>query len=380
MDPKEEAPAAPVLRIGWNLPGTFTRLALHLGVILAWVRAGLPLPQLVVATSAGSIIAACCISFERKVLHRTAKIVANLRRQQIYRLSDGLKRSGMHLIAAPCALVVAYLLTRIFEGSWSLLVLLIGLGAFVWLIRRGYQIFLGCGSPLDNTPLRELLLEQNVAATAFTAKAELRVLACDVAEPGIIVYSNHAPHMSDPQNPLLCERFVDGILGSSALPGRFPLRVVDGKIPRDGEVWTDFPIHQFKGEVDIVFRFDYWEPLQPALAPRHWLADMFRSFDVLRDKNTRDKLKKYELEREHNATLPPEQQSNLPRVVLIRAGEKQLRSIPDLAIYDFKPGQLWRSVRLGYRIVRENLPLIRRELGIPESQNAPEPEGTRESV
>ena len=49
------------LRIGWNVPGTFSRLGLHVGMILAWIRYGFPLPSLVVATSAGAIIMACCI-------------------------------------------------------------------------------------------------------------------------------------------------------------------------------------------------------------------------------------------------------------------------------------------------------------------------------
>jgi|GEM_PF-6715502 len=344
------------LRIGWNLPGTFTRLGLHVGMILAWIRAGLPLPTLVVATSAGAIIAACCVSFDKKILHRVAGVVGNLRRQQIFTLSVGLKQTRMYLLAAPCMLVLFYVLSRSFHGGVSFLMLIAGLGIFTGLVYWATKVFFRSESPLDTAPLRELLLKEVDFQALFEAKTELRILAADVMTPQACVFSNHEPWKTDYRNQEHRERFVDVILGSSGLPGRFPLRFVDGKCLRDAEVWTDFPIHQFSGQCDLVFRFDYWEPLQPAPAPRHWLGDLFRCFDVMRDKNTRIKMQQYELEREKDPKLP--------RVIPIRASIELLRRISDLAVYDFKPKQLWRSVRLGYRIIRENLPLIRHELGL----------------
>ncbi len=348
------------IRFGWNFPGTFTRLGLHMGAILAWFFYKLPIDSLVlvVATSAGAIIMACCISLEKKVLHRVASIVGNLKRQQIFRLSSGLYHTGAHLLAAPCMLVVAYIIGGFLHGWWAALSLVTGLALFVWLIRRAIKVFFESKSPLDNSPLRELFTAERVAQMAFLAEKELRIVAADVATPGPVVISNHDSRRSDPKNPLHCERFENAILGTSDLPGRFGFHSVDGIVLRDAEVWTDFPIKQFKGECDVVFRFDYWEPLQPALAPTHWLGDLFRCFDVMRDKNTRDKMAKYELERKSDPSLP--------KVIYIRASEKLLRQIPELAVYDFKPKQLWRSIRLGYRIIKENLPMIRKELGLDQ--------------
>lgn len=344
------------LKIGWNLPGTFTRLGLHMGAIAAWVRSGLPLPSLVVATSAGAIIAACCISFEEDVLHRVARIVGNLRKQQIFRLSSGIWYTVYHLLAVPTVLIICAAIAKSSDQWWSWLFLLGGLGLCVWLFRRAGRTFLKTESPFDNTPLRELLLENLSFPGLFQAKAELEVIAADVATPKSCVFSNHEAWKTDPQNRLHRERFVDAILGSAALPGRFPLRSVDGVILRDAEVWTDYPVHRFRDRADIIFRFDYWEPLQPSHAPRHWLRDLLRCFDVMRDRNTLEKMRSYEAQRKEDGTLP--------RVVHLRASETLLRKIPELVVYDFKPGVLWRSIRLGYRIIRENLPMIRRELGI----------------
>ena len=389
-------------RIGWNVPGTFTRLGLHIGFLIAWLNARLPLPSLLVATSAGAIFAACCISFDRNVVRRVARIIRDLKREQIFVPSRGLIKTGVFLLVAGSTLIITAasagnlglwaLPVLVLSGCcgyarlrWShaqfgaLLVLLLAIVAVAvyktplgWpagilfcislfctdlFVRRAlYSFFHECKSPLDTTPLRKLLMGERVARTAFLAETELRVIATDVAVPEEIVYNNHDPRLSDPDNPEHCERFIDGIRGSAGLPGRFNLDPVAGRIPRDGEVWSDFPIEHFEGEVDIVFRLDYWAPLQPSLPPKSWLPDLFRSFDVMRDGETTQKMNRYELAREKNPALP--------RVVCIRASEATLRRIPELAVYEFAPGQLWRSMKLGRAIFRENLPLIRRELGL----------------
>lgn len=389
-------------RIGWNVPGTFTRLALHIGFLLGWLNAKLPVPKLVVATSAGAIFAACCISFDRNVVRRVAHIIRNLKREQIYVLSKELIRAGAYLLGAGVTLILtaaaagglgwwaipilllaalcgyarlrwtrlrfsmllAFLLALVaFAGyrtplGWpTALLFCVSLVATDFVIRSALHVFFHeCKSPLDTTPLRNLLLGEHVAQKAFRAESEVRIIAADVAVPEAIVYSNHASHASDPENPEHCELFVDGIRGSAGLPGRFNLDVVNGRVPRDGEVWTDFPIEQFEGEVDIVFRLDYWAPLQPGMVPKNWLHDLFRSFDVMRDGETNEKMAKYELARRENPALP--------RVIAIRASAELLRRIPQLAVYEFAPGQLWRSMKLGRAIFRENLHLIRHELGL----------------
>lgn len=397
------------LRIGWNVPGTFARLGLHMGMLIAWLNAGLPLPSLVVATSAGAIFSACCISFDRKVVRRVARIIRYLKREQIYVLSHGLIRVGVYLLTAGGMLLItatsagslgwqwtpllfilavlpAYtrfrgtrlkfiastivlLVTAAFaawksSGWTSATVFCLGLFFVDWLVRRAVSTFFKeCASPLDNKPLHDLLMRECVAQSALRADAELRIIAADVAVPEGIIYSNHDRTGYDPENPMHCEQFVDGaILGSSALPGRFNLRVIRGKTPRDGEVWTDYPVHQFSKaknngvKFDVVFRFDYWPPLMPGRVPQHWLADLFRCFDVMRDRATDIKMEEYRLEREKD----PE----LPKVVNIRASARLLEQMPELAVYSFKPGQLWRAMKIGRLILRENLPMIRRELGL----------------
>jgi predicted acylesterase/phospholipase RssA len=344
------------LRIGWNFPGTFQRLGLHVGAILAWMKVyRLPSPTMSVGTSAGAIILACCTPLNRKNLHRVAKVIGDLGKDQIYQLSPDLKKAAAHLMAAGAAVLISLVFGLFLTSPWALTLFLASISFGVWLIRRAMRIFFRSESPLDNTPLRDLLLEQLNFQALFSAESpEFRVIAADVATPKALVFSTHDAWKTDPEDKAHRERFVDAILGSAALPGRFPLRAVDGSVLRDAEVWSDFPIHQFRGQCDVVFRFDYWEPLQPSSDPKHWIGDLFRCFDVMRDKNTKEKMARYELERTQDPTLP--------RVVYLRVSKELLSEIPDLAVYSFKPGQLWRSIRLGYRIIRENLPLIRQEL------------------
>jgi hypothetical protein len=353
------------IRIGWNLPGTFTRLGLHMGMIWQWVYSGLPLPTLAVGTSVGGLILACCISFDKKILRKVARLVINLKKEQMFRLSPALIHTGLHLIAAPCLLFASCIAAVVVKGpepwylAWaSWLTLAAGVCGMVILIRRAIRLFFKMESPLDTTPLFNLLYNNLAFAPLFQAKTELRIVTADVITPDACVFSNHEPRMTDPHNPQHCARFVDIIRGSTALPGRFPVIRVDGKCLQDAEVWTDFPINEFRGECDIVFRFDYWEALRPSPEPRNWLLILLRCFDIMRDKNTRETMEKYQVEQP--------QHPDMPRVVTIRASETLLRQIPESVFYGFNPKQLIRAIRVGQRIVKENLPMIRRELGIDE--------------
>lgn len=387
------------VRIGFNYPGTMVRLGLHTGATLAWLFYGLPIPVLAVGTSVGALVLACMISFQKKEMHRMAPLVGNLKREQIYTFSKALMQTGAYLLAAGAVLVVSaaaagslglwwaallialgalYIYAR-FRGTvvrqWTLRVLLlmaalaaghwgdwtpavvfwIGLFVFDWLARQAIRTFFTkCESPFDTTPLFKLLRNNISFRHFFGATTELRIITAEIETPSLHVISNRDPGLCDPDNSDHCDRIADAVRATTALPGRFQLIRIDGKVLRDAEVWTAYPIDEFRGKVDIVFRFDYWGPLEPEPAPKHWLGDLFRSFDVLRDGATLERMEKYQLELQRDPTLP--------RVVNIRISDELKRRVPEVAVYDFKSGQLWRSIRLGYRIIKENLPMIRREL------------------
>src|SRR3989344_2297034 len=134
------------LRIGWSIPGTFMRLGLHTGAMIAWVIYRLPIPTLAVGTSVGALILACMISFDRQEMRRARGLVANLKRDQIYKLSHDLIRMGLHLLMAPCVLIAACIAALIIKGSSTQeivgagSILVIGIGLFVWLIRFAIRL------------------------------------------------------------------------------------------------------------------------------------------------------------------------------------------------------------------------------------------------
>src|SRR4030042_748963 len=194
-------PQTPRLRIGWNVPGTMTRLGLHMGMILAWCRYfPTHLPDLVVATSAGAIL------MFRGLALAGLYAVPRVRTSRLYHWPA-------RLLIVAVAGVAAW---RVSYGLPSAILFCAGLFMFELLLERSLGVFLKeVGPPFDNTPLRKLLLDQDVPRMAFLAKTELRILAADVEGPGPIWYSNHEPLMCDPQNPEHGERFVECILGWS---------------------------------------------------------------------------------------------------------------------------------------------------------------------
>jgi predicted acylesterase/phospholipase RssA len=405
--------------IGWNLPGTFARLAVHLGMILAWLNAGLPLPSLIVATSAGAIMSACCVSFDRAVVRRVVHLIRYLHRGQIFTLSRGMYKTGFYMLVGGATLVLAaasagslnlwaplllalavvcgmarfgmsrFRISRLpvivlppFRFALVVLIVVATLAAWktnAWIpvilfatglaaadlsVHRALHVFFReCDSLFDNTPLRNLLLGENVAQNAFRAETELLVLAADVATPECVVYSNHEARLCDPTNQEHCQQFIDGVLNSAALPARFQARTVRGRKALDGEIWTDAGYHKFldkdkKPRVKIVFRFDYWEPLGPGPVPETIIENMLVPFDRMRDRCTIKKMEEYRYERQHDP--------DLPRIVNIRASSQLLAKIPNVAVHNFNPGDLWRAIKFGRAILRENLPMIRRELGLDE--------------
>lgn len=394
------------VRFGWNWPGTMMRLGLHTGAGLAWVFYGLPLPVLAVGSSVGALVLACLLSFDKKDMHRMAKLVANLKREQIFTLSQGLIRTCVYLLCAGAVLIIAAAAAGALGPAWAFLLIIltvihafmrfrgntiqfyamrgilliavvlagkfvawppaiafwIGVFLFDWLIRRALHIFFReCESPLDTAPLFKLLRNNLSFRHIFSSPTELRIITTDITTPGVYVISNRDAGKDNPDNSLHCDRFTDGIRAATALPGRFPFIHVDGRCLRDSECWTAFPLKQFAGQnIDLVFRFDYWDPLEYETAPTTWFEDLFRCFDVMRDKNTWDKMESYDLRRKADP-------QNVPRIVYIRMSEKLRRQVPKIAVNNFKPGQLWKAIRVGYRIIRENLPLIRRELGLDHS-------------
>lgn len=314
-----------------NLPGGVPRLPLHGGAIKGCLDIGVGEPDEIIGSSGGAIAGSGVIGWNKKASEKYNEVIANLTPGQIFSFRRGMKVKLAALGITTVGLGLLVLLDhKLSKGMKAVL----GLGGLAALLATDALVgneLIHSESNLSSSPLKNLLHSRLDFNAIFKSPIRLGVLVADSAKPGEVVFYNHDTLNSDPNNPEHRERWVNILLASARLPGKFPFIKIDGINTIDGEVWTDFPIRQMKKYKKII-RFDYWPPLQPDKAPREWMSDLSRSFDIMRDRCTQKKIEYYELERRSN----PE----LPEIYYVRLSPRLLKLLPRIRLHDFTPMQM----------------------------------------
>jgi len=332
----------------FNWPGNIVRLPLHVGAAMAWYDLKLPRPDEIIASSAGAIAGSAIIGWDKKSLDEASRIIGELSPDDIFSYRRELKvKLGLLGITT-----VGLVGTALVMFGWNLskkekaefglagLVALFGAGATV-----GKEL-LHSESQLSAAPLKNLLSRKLDFPAIFKSKIRLSVIVADIAKPGEVIFHNH-----DPLNN--SERWVKILLASARVPGHFPFVQIDELNTVDGEVWTDFPIRQMR-QYNKIVRFDYWPPLLPEPSPKEWIPDLFRSFDIMRGHCTQTKMRCYEIERQHDPSLPG--------IFYIRLNQRLLDAMPKFQLHNFTPDNMVTMQNIGYAAITEQENEIRRYL------------------
>src|SRR3989344_6309276 len=340
-----------------NLPGSILRLPLHVAALSAWFDLGLPMPDEMLASSAGGMAGSSVMGWNRDSFDKAVKVIGNLSPDNIFSYNRNLKIKLAALGTATLGLGTLILLDhKLSKGKKALL----GLGGIGALLATDAMLGNELGhseSHLSSAPLKALL---NTAdgldfSAIFNSPIRLGIIVTDMNKPGEVIFYNHNPLNSDATNPEHIERWLNILLASARLPGKFPFIQVDGIDTVDGEVWTDFPIRQMK-KYKKAIRLDYWPPLQSGPAPKEWIADLSRSFDIMRDRCTQKKIEQYELERQNDLSLP--------EIYHVRSSHKLTKQMPHIQLHNFTPNQMKELENIGYDTIMEQKEEIRRHLEI----------------
>ena len=335
-----------------NWPGGIPRLALLVGSARALDDLNLlSLVDEIIGSSAGVMAASAVLSSPDKAI----KVIGNLSPDQIFSFRRGLKVKLAALGISTIGLGLLVLFDHKLSKGKKAALGLAGLAALLATDAIVGNELVHSESHLSPEPLRNLLLRELDFNSIFNSPIRLGVIVADVSKPGEVVFYNHHPLNSDPNNPAHRKRWVNILLASARLPGKFPFIKIDGVDTVDGEVWTDFPIRQMK-QFKKIIRFDYWPPLQSAPAPREWISDLSRSFDIMRDRCTQKKIEYYELERRSN----PE----LPEIYYVRLSPELMEYVPNIQLHNFTPNDMKKLENIGYATVMEQKDEIRRYLGV----------------
>lgn len=356
-------------RLVINAPGTLPRLPKHVEFLyqthLSGILDRVELDK-VIGSSAGVMALAACIGglnhphtgdadkCEGCKAFRNAKaIIGSLVPGKIFKVRRDTTYTLKRLAADLVAMILAVFFSRYLPwwGQISLYAVLVQ-----WIWREGKLLgpkLLRISSMFDNDPLRELLLGTLDFREIFTSRIKFVILTTDIVNKKLKLFEYPDPEHGDPDYRGHRERCVDILLASARLPGKFPIRIVDGLHLGDGEIWTDFPIHQMRG-YDLIVRLDYWDTLKPGLPPEIWMDDLTVGFDIMRDRVTDGKFETYEEQRK----LDP----SLPKVFRVRASETAYRAAESLVMHDFKKEQMQDLMEMAADTFKQNLPALRKYL------------------
>lgn len=338
-----------------NLPGSIGRLPLHVGALKAWFDLGFQRPDEIIASSAGAMAGSSVLGWNESAFDKATKVIGNLTPDNIFSYQRGLKIKLAALGTATFGLGVLILLDHKLSKRTKTFLGLGGVSALLATDAILGNELIHSASHLSPTPLKNLLGSNNGLdfSAIFNSPIRLGVIVTDASKPGEVVFYNNNPLNSDASDPKHRERWLNILLASARLPGKFPFINIDGINTVDGEVWTDFPMRQMK-QYKKSIRFDYWHPLQSGSAPKEWISDLSRSFDIMRDRCTQKKIENYELERQNNHALP--------EIYYVRLSQKLLADMPHIQLHNFTSKQMKELENIGYESVMEQSPAIRKYL------------------
>lgn len=338
-----------------NLPGSISRLPLHVGALKAWHEIGLPRPDEILASSSGAMAGSAIIGWDDNSLDRAVKVIGDLSPDQIFSYRRGLKVKLAVLGVITVGLGLFVLFDHKLSKSKKAMFGFAGLATLLATDAMVGNELVHSESHLSPNPLRRLLGDELDFYAIFNSPIRLGVVVADVNKPGGVIFYNRHPLNSAHKNPEHRKRWINILLASSRLPGKFPFIQIDGIDTVDGEVWTDFPIRQMKRYRKVV-RFDYWPPLQPDSAPKEWISDLGRSFDIMRDRCTQKKTEKYELERKGDPALP--------EIYYVRLNSELMKHVSHIKLHNFTPDQIKELEDIGYTAIMRQEAELRRYLEI----------------
>jgi len=343
----------------FNLPGGIPRLPLHVAALSAWFDLGLPMPDEMLASSAGGMAGSSIIGWDSKLFDKAKKVVGDLSPDNIFSYNRDLKIKLAALGVTTLGLGALILLAHKLSKGTKALLGLGGIGALLATDAILGNELVHSASHLSSAPLRALLGSKSGLdfSAIFNSPIRLGIIVTDMNKPGEVIFYNHHPLNSDATNPEHTERWLDILLASARLPGKFKFIQIDGINTVDGEVWTDFPIRQMK-QYKKAIRFDYWPPLQPGSTQTEWIGDASRAFDIMRDRCTQKKIEHYEYE------LERQNDPSLPEIYYVRLSSKLMKQMPRIQLHNFTPDQMKELENIGYDTVMEQKEEIRRYLEV----------------
>lgn len=338
-----------------NLPGSIVRLPLHEGALRAYFDLGLPKPDEILASSAGAMAGSSILGWNESAFDKAAKVIGDLTPDSVFSYQRGLKIKLAALGTATLGLGILILLDHKLSKGTKTLLGLGGVGALLTTDAILGNELIHSASHLSPAPLRALLGSSRGLdfSAIFNSPIRLGIIVTDTNKPGEVVFYNHHPLNSDASNSKHRERWLNILLASARLPGKFPFINIDGVNTVDGEVWTDFPVHQMK-QYKKAIRFDYWPPLQAGSAPKEWISDLSRSFDIMRDRCTQKKIEHYEFECRND--------SSLPEIYYVRLSDRLMAQMPHILLHKFTPEEMKELENIGYESVMEQKQEIKRYL------------------
>lgn len=321
-----------------NLPGGIMRLPLHAGALKAWYDLGFIQPDTICCTSAGAMAASIFAGWDDKTFFHGMAEIGQLTPNRIFSIQHRLKVEIGALGAVSLGVGLLLLLGDHLTRGKRLALGVAGLGALIASEGAVGRELVHSESLFSIDPLLNLLEDKLDFRAIFNSQIQLEVLAADMENPREVIFRNR----DYTDTPVNRKRWLDILRATSRLPGKFPFITVEGVNAVDGEVWTDFPIRQMK-EYRKIVRLDYWPPLTAEKAPKDWISDLTRSFDIMRDRCTVKKMANYEYERQAN--------SDLPEVFYFRLGQELESSMPKIHIHNFTPKDMRELMAIGYRAV-----------------------------
>ena len=331
-------------KIAYILPSEFRRLPVHLGALYALYDL-LPeaRPHLIVGCSAGAIAGAACLPWTEEAFEKTGSMIRDLRAGQIYSIPSSLE--ALAVLAASSSLVPFVNFNKIRSGKTKFLIPIIETGVILTLDAFLFNQFMKRKYLFSNEPLKKLLLNNLDFPAIFNSQIKLEMIAVDIETAEEVTFTNYKAEDKEP------ERFVNGILASAKLSGRFPPMVINGHQLGDAALLGNAPLHHaVEHGCDVAIVFLYTPLKEGRRPPNTFLGDVIRAAQV-----TEAELTRWQIE---NFILRKKLGEDLPELLVVETQEP----LPEMNFREFNRDGLIYSMNLGYETIKSAMPSLERLL------------------
>ncbi|MBI4160640.1 MAG: patatin-like phospholipase family protein [Candidatus Yanofskybacteria bacterium] len=322
-------------RVALILPSEFRRLPAHFGALPAY-QEFFPKPDLIVGCSAGAIAGASFLPWTSDNTAKVAELARNLKAKQIYSRRTV---EAFAFLTAATSFVPFFNFNRVWSGKKKYLMPAAEVATILALDALFLGQFLKLDSLFSNEPLRKLLTDNLDFERIFSSEIKLEMIAADMETSDEVIFTNY---LERDKNPV---RFVDGILASSKLAGKFPSIAPDGRPLGDGAILGNAPLHRAiapHNECDAIILFLYTSVKERRDPPKTFVGDLIKSAQMTEAALTEARIENFYLRKRLG--------EKLPELLIIEAREP----LPDMNMTRFDSENLIRSMNLGYDAVVSN--------------------------